>query len=1035
MTDMFRRRALLKTASVAAILSLSAFADAAAAPLFPIDASNLTPYGAPSTPIQGKPETKIEVRDDIDPFAPPVEDATNTQSNVVLLEMLVPNSNSALICTGTLINSRTVLTAGHCVHQLGESLGDPTIPDSVFAPVVIFGPDATNVATRTVDRGTSTVVNPGFDLDTFYLGDDVGLVSLSKPVYSSGPQRPGVLTNIPFSVLATEDPTPGTLLTLVGYGDAGTGSNPEQVFDFKRRIAHNVVQYVGPIDDVFGVGPGEHGLVNQIFTFFDDPLNPMDVFGNGFPIPADEGTSDHGDSGGPIFVSDGHGGQIQVGITSGGLSLGPLEGGYGDVAFWNSVADLNGWITDNSFLHLATEGFSDGLWSDPAHWLTGVVPDNFDTPTNQIADFTDPASYYTVNLSTPGVTTTLDDAREIDSLAVLDGARLNIAQDGDLFVWSNAVVVDPDSWLNVDGVLDTNQLLTGPGTILTGNGTVMSVYPVSVGGTVSPGRVGTIGQLSVTGGLVFASTANFVVDFSHDAIDLLNVSGPVQLGGTVAFNPLVAPHWHDTGVFLTAPEIDGSFDAMPDTIAGILKPVVTTVTTPGGQEEVLTVEADSYAALLAGSGTPDQLQIATALDAERDSHYGDLAPLYQAIDPLSGAALDQALENIAPDAERVATLVGDMATTNMDGMIWQHLGEAGAASSETRTAGLMIDGEGLKMALASAGGSSPQSQQLVALGMGLATNPGGGNDPAPVGAPAAPQKADASWMELPNGAGGYVSGSSLSGSVAVGGGGGRADVRGLVVGAGFDLPVDEGFTLGFSVGYSDASATLRSTPSVLQSDALQGAIYARYDFGDHYIAEAFGSYGHQTISTHRAVVIGASTFLIEGHSGGDAPSGGIYFGRSFEIGATNGGTVFVIPSASLQYIGSEIDPFTETGGAPALAFAGYSESSALSRLGFDANMPLTLFDAKITPSVHAFWVDNFEGNNGSIQAAFAAAPSSIMTFGMPSRDRNYAELGFGVGIDLGDVLGHPATLTGRYDGTTRRDVQYDAWTGRLSIKF
>ncbi|MEJ0042847.1 MAG: autotransporter outer membrane beta-barrel domain-containing protein [Rhizomicrobium sp.] len=135
--------------------------------------------------------------------------------------------------------------------------------------------------------------------------------------------------------------------------------------------------------------------------------------------------------------------------------------------------------------------------------------------------------------------------------------------------------------------------------------------------------------------------------------------------------------------------------------------------------------------------------------------------------------------------------------------------------------------------------------------------------------------------------------------------------------------------------------------------------------------------------------------------------------------------MFVVPSASLQYIGSEIDPFTETGGAPALSFAGYSESSMLSRLGFDAKMPLTIFEAKVTPSVHAFWVDNFEGNNGSIQAAFAGAPGSIMTFGMASRDRSYGELGFGIGLDLGDVLGHPATLTGRYDGTTppRRAVR------------
>ena len=90
---------------------------------------------------------------------------------------------------------------------------------------------------------------------------------------------------------------------------------------------------------------------------------------------------------------------------------------------------------------------------------------------------------------------------------------------------------------------------------------------------------------------------------------------------------------------------------------------------------------------------------------------------------------------------------------------------------------------------------------------------------------------------------------------------------------------------------------------------------------------------------------------------------------------------------------------------------------------------------KLMPNVHVAWVDNFEGNNGSIQAAFAAGPSSIMTFAMIARDRSYGEMGVGLDADLGDFLGADAVLSGRYDGNTRNDVQYGAWTGRLSIKF
>ncbi len=493
-----------------------------------------------------------------------------------------------------------------------------------------------------------------------------------------------------------------------------------------------------------------------------------------------------------------------------------------------------------------------------------------------------PARYYDVTIGAPGtITLEAGMAITVDKLTI-DGpfANLNIAQGG---VLSTLIVTNSFAGeLHVDGTLNSPNGVLMYGGVLSGSGTVNGSVAFLLG-AVAPGTNGSTGTLTITGNVYLSPGATTAIDAGGIASDLIKVGGAAVVGGTLVVNPIGPVQQTSSFVFLTADGgITGSYDAVPDTMAGVLRPVATTTTVGGVAAEVLTFQAGSFVDLLAGTGTPDQTQIAAALDTARGAHYNDLVGLYQAIDPLSGAALGQALENLAPDAERVATLVGDMATTNLDSMIWQHLGDAGAASSGDQTTGLLIDGEGLRMALASAGSNSPQSQQLVAMGMGIATNPGAGNDPAPVGAPAAPDKADASWLMLPNGAGGYISGTSLSGTVAVGGGGGRADVRGLVVGGGFDMPVDEGFTLGFSFGYSDASATVRSAPSTLQSDALQGAIYARYDFGDHYIAEAFGSYGHQTISTHRAVVVGGSVFLISGHSGGDTPSGGVYFGRSFE---------------------------------------------------------------------------------------------------------------------------------------------------------
>src|SRR5262249_55203349 len=156
-------------------------------------------------------------------------------------------------------------------------------------------------------------------------------------------------------------------------------------------------------------------------------------------------------------------------------------------------------------------------------------------------------------------------------------------------------------------------------------------------------------------------------------------------------------------------------------------------------------------------------------------------------------------------------------------------------ASGDQTAGLTVDTAGLKMALSSATGTSMKTQQLLSIGQGIATNPGGGNA-LPGDKPASPNTADSTgFMSLPAGANVFISGSSLDGTVVIGGAGGKADVRGLIIGAGVDMPVYPGLSIGGSLAYSDATSSLRVAPSTLQSDAIQGALYARYDFDEHLI--------------------------------------------------------------------------------------------------------------------------------------------------------------------------------------------------------
>jgi fibronectin-binding autotransporter adhesin len=588
--------------------------------------------------------------------------------------------------------------------------------------------------------------------------------------------------------------------------------------------------------------------------------------------------------------------------------------------------------------------------------------------------------------------------------------------------------------LTVTGSIGSSAVTVASGTSLFGTGTVGSTT-IASGGTLAAGTIGTIGTLTVNGNLTFGSGANFLVDTTGPLTDKVAVSGVIAAAGTVTLTGIggYVPHFGDSGVIATAADVTGGFAAVSDNINGVLKPTVVVITVAGGKQVVYQIVADSLVAALGAGASADQLTIATALDADR-THYADLAGLYQAIDPLTGAALGQALEDLAPDAERAAELVGDMTATGFDNMLWQHLGDTGPAG--TQTAGLQVDRDGLKLALSQANATTPGAQQFMALGQGIATNPGGGNDPiATTGTAAAASPSAAEGMWLPGGASGFLSGSALQGTVGVGGGGGTADVRGMVLGGGIDMPVGNGFTVGVSLGYSDATAALRSAPASLQANAIQGALYARYDIADNWSAEAFGAYGHQTMTTRRLAVVGGTTFSLTGHTGGDTPSFGALVGRSFRIDTNNGAALIVKPSLSLQYVGSQVDAFTETGGPAAMTFAGFSDSSLLSRLGIDAKMTFDAWGAKLTPNVHAAWVDNFEGTNGTITAGFAAAPAAIMTFAPTARDRSYGEMGLGLDLDMSDVLGTDATLSGRYDGNTRSDVNYGAWTGRLTVRF
>ena len=331
-----------------------------------------------------------------------------------IAQMVVDNGGGSVgLCTGSLINPRTVLFAAHCVNTraataYGASSGGTAIAFGFETNTRANAPGETNELVRWLLGGAggagrfqTNTAQAFFNVDavaynplslepaarTFLYGD-VAIAALDTPARGI-PTWALMFSQLTAPTQITAASGTGYHVTLAGYGRNGTGvsgSNPQ--IDFRRRIAEN---WLGAVTSLFNFetflfGSSTSPTQNVYFIDFDDPARgtaaasrfDFNAFrDNGLP---NEGSTAGGDSGGPLILDRAFSRQLVIGVLSGGYTRffnGQPDNSYGTAAFYQPLYLYWDWIAANNPYRYVGANAGNGNWEDASRWVSLTDPNYF----------------------------------------------------------------------------------------------------------------------------------------------------------------------------------------------------------------------------------------------------------------------------------------------------------------------------------------------------------------------------------------------------------------------------------------------------------------------------------------------------------------------------------------------------------------------------------------------------------------------------------------------------------------------------------